>query len=576
MPSSQKSSNDLNTQRRRAVQMRLSGNTLADVSKEVGLSAPTIIAAVKAFKAGGWTAVDVKPRGRPRLNDAHNSSTAQALAALLAHLATNPGELWSSTGLRAWLKQHQQLSVSLQTAASYLQSWQLQPENQYRRMEASKAAAVQTWLDGEYRDFKTQAKNQGATLLWIGVRTTQTGLTQLHAHTLRGRCVWMPFNKNPDRHDYTRFLSCLLNEFPKGIAVVVPNKTIGTEAQHFSVNANAPVLCAIAAKTNSEPNNKPESISTSNSTTLTAMTKTHSGTTLTHLQMLEAQSIQIMREVIAEADNPVMLYSAGKDSSVMLHLARKAFYPAAVPMPLLHIDTTWKFQETIAFRDNVVDEFGLELITHTNAEGVGKGVNPFTHGSVLHIDIMKTEALKQALDKHDFDVAISGTRRDEELPRAKERVFSSRTADHGWQPNHQQPEIWNLYNTQKNNKERMRVFPLSNWSELDIWYYIHQQAISIVPLYFAAERPVVERDGSLILVDDDRLPLNRGEVPMMRSVRFRTLDCYPLTNATESTAATVPEIIQEILQTTTSEQQARMTDHDSAALLEKRKQEGYF
>ncbi|MEO1192446.1 MAG: sulfate adenylyltransferase subunit CysD [Pseudomonadota bacterium] len=297
---------------------------------------------------------------------------------------------------------------------------------------------------------------------------------------------------------------------------------------------------------------------------------------LTHLQRLEAESIQIIREVAAECENPVMLYSIGKDSAVMLHVAMKAFYPSKPPFPLLHVDTTWKFKEMITFRDNLAKDLGLDLIVHTNQEGVAQGVGPFTHGSALHTDIMKTQALKQALDKYGFDAAFGGARRDEEKSRAKERVFSFRSAQHRWDPKSQRPELWNLYNARKKKNESIRVFPLSNWTELDIWQYIYLQKIPIVPLYYAAKRPVVERDGTLIMVDDDRIPLHEGEKPMMKSVRFRTLGCYPLTGAVESEAATLLDIIQEMLLTTTSERQGRVIDHDSAASMEKKKQEGYF
>lgn len=570
MPIDQKSSTDLNAQRRRAVQLRLAGHTLAQVRDEIGLSTPTIVAAVKAFKSGGWAAVDVKPRGRPRLNDEQASTTAMAQTALLAHLIANPGELWSSTKVRSWLEQEHQLDVSLQTTASYLQSWQLLPENQLRRTEASSSTASRNWLNGEYKEFKKEAKAKGTTLLWIGTRTTQSGLTQLHAHTLRGRCLWMPFSKSPVRSDYVNFFSSLLEAFPKGIAIVLPNKNVGNEASLFAAASEAPVLCKVAHPI------RPDSTATTKQSMEQTKTNSRTSNSLTHLQKLESESIQILREVIAEAENPVMLYSAGKDSAVMMHLARKACFPANPPLPLLHIDTTWEFQEAITYRDNCVKEFSFELITHTNEEGVEKGVNPFTHGSILHLDIMKTEALKQALDQHGFDVAVVGTRRDEEIPQAKERVFSWRNTEHGWEPRHQRPELWQLYNTHKNPDETMRVYPLSNWSELDIWHYIQSQNIAIAPLYFAADRPVVERGGHLIMVDDDRMPLNEGEVPMMRSVRFRTLDCYPLTSAYESSATTVPQIIQDILFTKTSEQQGRMNDQDSAALTEKRKQEGYF
>ena len=297
---------------------------------------------------------------------------------------------------------------------------------------------------------------------------------------------------------------------------------------------------------------------------------------MSHLDALEAEAIHIMREVVAEAENPVMLYSVGKDSSVMLHLARKAFYPGKIPFPLMHIDTMWKFSEMIDFRDKTAEDLGVDLIVHINPEGKEMGMNPFIHGSSKHTDVMKTDGLKQALDKYQFDVAFGGARRDEEKSRAKERIFSFRTSKHRWDPKNQRPELWNLYNSRKNKGESIRVFPLSNWTELDIWQYIHLEKIPIVPLYFSKERPVVERDGTLILVDDERLPLEEDERPMMKSVRFRTLGCYPLTGAVESEADTLPEIIQEMLLTTTSERQGRTIDHDSNASMEKKKQEGYF
>jgi len=297
---------------------------------------------------------------------------------------------------------------------------------------------------------------------------------------------------------------------------------------------------------------------------------------LTHLQQLEAESIHIIREVVAEFGNPVMLYSIGKDSAVMLHLARKAFFPAPPPFPLLHVDTTWKFREMIQFRDRMAAECGLDLIVHVNMEGVDQGVSPFSHGSALYTDIMKTEGLKQALDRYKFDAAFGGARRDEEKSRAKERIFSFRSANHRWDPKSQRPELWNLYNTRVKPGESIRVFPISNWTELDVWQYIHLENIPIVPLYYAAVRPVVERDGMLIMVDDDRLELKKGEKVEYKSVRFRTLGCYPLTAAVESTADTLPAIIQEMLLTRTSERQGRLIDHDQAGSMEKKKQEGYF
>lgn len=297
---------------------------------------------------------------------------------------------------------------------------------------------------------------------------------------------------------------------------------------------------------------------------------------LTHLKQLEAESIHIIREVAAEFDNPVMLYSIGKDSAVMMHLAMKAFSPGKPPFPLLHVDTTWKFREMIEFRDNRVKELGWDLLVHINQEGVDMGVGPFTHGSAKHTDIMKTQSLKQALDKYKFDAAFGGARRDEEKSRAKERVYSFRDRNHRWDPKNQRPELWNIYNGRVDQGESIRVFPLSNWTELDIWQYIHLENIPLVPLYFAAKRPVVERDGTLIMVDDDRMPIEEGEEIQERMVRFRTLGCYPLTGAVESDATTLPEIIQEMLLTTTSERQGRVIDHDSSGSMEKKKQEGYF
>jgi sulfate adenylyltransferase subunit 2 len=297
---------------------------------------------------------------------------------------------------------------------------------------------------------------------------------------------------------------------------------------------------------------------------------------LTHLKQLEAESIHIIREVAAEFEKPVMLYSVGKDSAVMLHLTMKAFYPGKPPFPLMHVDTTWKFKEMIAFRDKMMKELGWDLIVHINQDGVDQGIGPFTHGSKKHTDVMKTDGLKQALDKYQFDAAFGGARRDEEKSRAKERVYSFRDKNHRWDPKNQRPELWNIYNGKLDKGESIRVFPLSNWTELDIWQYIHLENIPIVPLYFAKERPVVNRDGMLIMVDDDRMPIGENEKVEMKMVRFRTLGCYPLTGAVESTATTLPEIIQEMLLTTTSERQGRLIDHDQAGSMEQKKREGYF
>jgi sulfate adenylyltransferase subunit 2 len=297
---------------------------------------------------------------------------------------------------------------------------------------------------------------------------------------------------------------------------------------------------------------------------------------LTHLERLEAESIYILREVVAEAQKPVMLYSVGKDSAVMLHLARKAFFPAPPPFPLLHVDTTWKFKAMYEFRDRMARESAMPLLVYQNPDAKARGINPFDHGASLHTDLWKTEGLKQALDLYGFDAAFGGARRDEEKSRAKERVFSFRSATHRWDPKSQRPELWHLYNAKKKPGESIRVFPLSNWTELDVWQYIHREDIPIVPLYFSAPRPTVVRDGLILMVDDERLPLRAGEVPVERSIRFRTLGCYPLTGAIESNAATLPDIIREMLLTRTSERQGRAIDHDQVASMERKKQEGYF
>ncbi len=297
---------------------------------------------------------------------------------------------------------------------------------------------------------------------------------------------------------------------------------------------------------------------------------------LTHLKKLEAESIHIIREVAAEFERPVMLYSIGKDSAVMLHLTMKAFFPGKPPFPLMHVDTTWKFKEMIEFRDKMIQKLGLELLVYINQDGVDQGIGPFTHGSKKHTDVMKTDALKQALNKYQFDAAFGGARRDEEKSRAKERVYSFRDKNHRWDPKNQRPELWNIFNGKIDKGESIRVFPLSNWTELDIWQYIHLENIPIVPLYFAKERPVVNKDGMLIMVDDERMPIGPNDTVEMKKVRFRTLGCYPLTGAVESTATTLPEIIQEMLLTTTSERQGRLIDHDQAGSMEQKKREGYF
>ena len=597
---------ELNALRRSAVQLRLDGHTLADTANRVGLSAPTIISAVKAYHKGGWEAVDVSGRGRPKRTSAQNDAEletlheqliADTLLSALSEFKDPTDSLMNIERFAQWLQDKgHPLSRSAQLAL--LKKWDLQPDNRYKRLRSNALdgsgvdvagiSEVSTsgkshsnsgqWLEHHTR-FATRARRAGALVLWIGSRSLVNNLTQLYAHDLRGRTHWCLVKGTAHSEHYQRLLQALATLLDQPLALVFSNTQLArvSPISQWLTETHTPFLCVDehGSAPFFNPTPGPQMTATSQAASV-ARQPDNTSNTLTHLQRLEAESIHIMREVVAEAENPVMLYSIGKDSAVMLHLARKAFYPAVPPFPLLHVDTTWKFQAMYEFRENIVKEYGLELLRHTNPEGLAQNVNPFTHGSSLHTDIMKTQGLKQALDEHKFDFAFGGARRDEEKSRAKERVFSFRNAQHRWDAKNQRPELWKMYNARKQRDESIRVFPLSNWTELDIWQYIYKEEIPIVPLYLAAERPVVERDGSLIMVDDDRMPLKDGEVPEMRSVRFRTLGCYPLTGAVESTATTLEEIIQEMLLTRTSERQGRMIDHDSAASMEKKKQEGYF
>lgn len=601
----------LNRLRRDAVALRLDGATLAETSRRVGLSAPTITAALRAYRSGGWDAIDVAPRGRPRLLRQDDSSAggstpgdSRDMASRLRQDALqrpgHPPVCWTLDAVIAWFKR-EGVPASRSTVTSRLAEWDLTPPSRHRRLLDSAST--------DYTRFARRARRHGARILWLGSRRTANGETQLFAHEPRGRAWWVLLEQAPRSSDWLTFLLALDANSEEPVALVMPGMHLVRDpaiaawlekhdVEHVLVvdpgdgaaNRRAPQTARKRPEDFAVNTARRHSAETTAETTADQATGTvadeadvsaaSDGTTprrpLTHLERLEAESIHIMREVVAEADNPVMLYSIGKDSAVMLHLARKAFFPAPPPFPLLHVDTTWKFQAMYAFRERIVDEYGLELIRHVNPDGLAQGVNPFTHGSALHTDIMKTEGLKQALDKHRFDIAFGGARRDEEKSRAKERVFSFRTPQHRWEPKDQRPELWSLYNARKRQGESIRVFPISNWTELDVWQYIHREDIPIVPLYFAAERPVVTRDGTLIMVDDDRMPLHDGEVPEMRKVRFRTLGCYPLTGAVPSEASTLEEVIQEMLLTKTSERQGRMIDHDSAASMEKKKQEGYF
>ena len=554
---------DLNSQRRRAVQLRLEGHALNAVKQATQLSAPTIIAAVKAFKTGGWAAVTVNPRrGRPA---AQASAFSPALElALLRHMLSGDGPVaWNVNHVVQWFSEHG-LVVGrtgilqwCRRIGLYLPDQALPPGQPGHRCYRLRSFTLR--LDsGHYkalgcRPVSRVAVDSRGAIHW---RLHASDALQASDHL----ALWRPL-ADASRKPTTLLLAgaSALQRLPE-IAAWLQQRSgsVALQEPEGTAATDAPVRPATP-----RPYLSPQS---SESPPMT----------LTHLQRLEAESIHIMREVVAETDNPVMLYSIGKDSAVMLHLAMKAFYPSKPPFKLLHVDTRWKFREMYAFRDRMARELGLELLVHINPDGIEKDINPFTHGSAIHTDIMKTEGLKQALDLYGFDAAFGGARRDEEKSRAKERIFSFRSEQHRWDPKNQRPELWKLYNARKHKGESIRVFPISNWTELDIWQYIYLQNIPIVPLYYAAERPVVHRDGTLIMVDDDRMPLKPGEVPMMKKVRFRTLGCYPLTGAVESEAATLPEIIQEMLLTTTSERQGRVIDHDSAASMEKKKQEGYF
>jgi len=571
----------LNARRRRAVELRRQGVTLAGVSEHTGLSAPTIISACKAFEAGGWAAVDVRQRGRRQgggrlLQGETEDGIRRALVDVPPESAGADVMLWNNAVVRDWLRAAYGIEVTERTIASYLADWGLAAPDLLAEARNSRSTAVERWMDADYLQITDNARRDGARLFWAGEQAVPGGARQIYAHDARGRMRWIVSHEPLSANVLIDFLSRLRRETARPTVVIFRGAAIDRiEELQAWLRRERTALRLVQAPAfdpaeDGRPNNGAnEPLAPRRHSKRTPMT-------LTHLQRLEAESIHIMREVAAEAENPVMLYSIGKDSAVMLHLAMKAFFPAKPPFPLLHVDTTWKFQDMYRFRDRMAKELGLELLVHVNPEGLAKGINPFTHGSAIHTDIMKTEGLKQALDKYGFDAAFGGARRDEEKSRAKERIFSFRTAQHRWDPKSQRPELWKLYNARKHKGESMRVFPLSNWTELDIWQYIYLESIPIVPLYYAAERPVVERDGTLIMVDDERMPLKPGEVPMMRKVRFRTLGCYPLTGAVESEADTLPQIIQEMLLTKTSERQGRVIDHDSAGSMEKKKQEGYF
>ena len=600
----------LNAQRRRAVQLRVDGHSLSQVKDATGLSVPTIIGAFKAFTEGGWHAVDVGARGRPQGVGRALSQAQEAELALLALYgapedAGQPCALWSADAVQACARDRFGLDMHPRAVARCLARWGLTLVA--LRDAAERSPAQAQWLSEQ----PAPARAAGAPRTWwcgalpapaTSAAASARGL--LVAVDARGQIAWLPVASLSLQDAWIDFLRRLQAQASQPVVAWLHGLALGRAAQLNDWIATQPRLrvlaCPIALARRAPPADEiarlapplaaepfPEttaavpalasSPAAAGRPFITPRTSTTDDPmTLTHLQRLEAESIHIMREVVAETDNPVMLYSIGKDSAVMLHLARKAFFPSPPPFPLLHVDTTWKFRAMYEMRERMAKESGMELLVHQNPEAAEQGINPFTHGSSIHTDMWKTQGLKQALDKFNFDAAFGGARRDEEKSRAKERIFSFRSAQHRWDPKNQRPELWRLYNGRKQKGESIRVFPISNWTELDIWQYIHLENIPIVPLYFAAERPVVNRDGTLIMVDDDRMPLKAGEVPMMKSVRFRTLGCYPLSGAVESTASTLTDVIQEMLLTKTSERQGRMIDHDSAASMEKKKQEGYF
>jgi sulfate adenylyltransferase subunit 2 len=550
---------ELNRQRRQAVQLRLEGQTLAQVARATGLSTPTIISAVKAFKHAGWGAVTVNPRrGRP-VRGTESLTESLELELVQAMLAAQ--EPWSVSAVLDWVAQRGG-ALSRSGILQWCRRTGLyDPEHALPSGQPGTSA------------FSLYTQPVGVSAQLAAALGTQP-VSRVAVDT-RGQVRWRLFRSGAiAAGEHASFFDQLRRGVRGNLRLTMPGAHALRQSPEVASWLQQHAGRVSLEDSTAAPGPAPVPLSTypPSGRRLAENAKMN----LTHLQRLEAESIHIMREVVAEADNPVMLYSIGKDSAVMLHLAMKAFHPAKPPFPLLHVDTRWKFRDMYAFRDRMAKELGLELLVHINPDGVAKDINPFTHGSSIHTDIMKTEGLKQALDKYGFDAAFGGARRDEEKSRAKERIFSFRTAQHRWDPKAQRPELWHLYNARKHKGESMRVFPISNWTELDIWQYIYLQNIPIVPLYYSAERPVVERDGVLIMVDDDRMKLRPGETPMMKKVRFRTLGCYPLTGAVESTAGTLPEIIQEMLLTTTSERQGRVIDHDSVGSMEKKKQEGYF
>lgn len=543
----------ISERRKAAVSLRLEGATLAEVAKKTGFSLPTVSALTKAYESGGWAAVESIHPGRPK---GGSRQGAQDLTDLRSAFVSERqpgkpfGSVFSMSALADWIAKRTHESISERTATRRLAEWGLLPPDQ-------PLCAGTLYPDTQTAIFWARGPKSEILIMPSALPLSDLAYCELfqalHDHFSKGLAITLNFAGI----QYTPQLAAWLTQHPQFqlLESKPPGNTMAQKTKKRVPTSNRDL-------------NKPSEPRTAHSP--------KKSSALTHLQRLEAEAIYTLREVVAEAENPVMLYSIGKDSTVMVRLAVKAFYPAKVPFPLLHIDSTWEFQQMYAFSQWLQKEHDLKLISYVNQAGIDQGINPFTHGSQIHTDVLRTQGLKQALDHYGFDFAFGGGRRDEEKSRAKERIFSFRTKDHRWDPKNQRPELWNLYNTKKHKGETIRVFPISNWTELDIWQYIHLEQIPIVPLYLSAPRPVVNRDGTLIMVDDERMPLAAGEVPMIRNVRFRTLGCYPFTGAVESTATSLEDVIQEMLLTKTSERQGRVIDHDAAASMEKKKQEGYF
>jgi sulfate adenylyltransferase subunit 2 len=565
------------SRQRRAVELRLAGAQIAEIRAQTGLSAPTIIGACRAFREGGWAALSARRRGRPAgaqrlLSEADETELHRMMLTEPPPAAGSRPQLWTRESVAVLARSRFGLRRSGRALSRVLERAGLCLPTLAER--AAHDAALAAWRQQAVQPLQGAALRTPGELVWCGEYRLGEARV-LVAQSLRGRLAWLPLSRPFLIASWIDFLDRLLATWPGIRGVLLHGIDVDQPQLCAWAKAHAP-LHLIGAPSGPGPARREPSGPSPGAPLAASAPGRPNAMTLTHLQRLEAESIHIMREVIAESERPVMLYTAGKDSATMLHLARKAFFPATPPFPLLHIDTTWEFREMYAMRERVARDCGMTLIVHRNPEALRLGINPFTHGSQIHADLWNTEGLRQALDSHRFDVAFGGARRDEEKSRAKERVFSFRNAQHRWDPKNQRPELWNLYNARKSAGESIRVFPLSNWTELDVWQYIHRENVPIVPLYLARERPVVERNGTLLMVDDERMPLQPGEVPVMRKVRFRTLGCYPLSGAIESEATTLPAVIDEMLRSRQSERQGRLIDHDGPASMERKKQEGYF